>query len=89
MRLTCVSEKLKLAITPESATATIQLLDAKKHVLSSRPVDLQNEFRQHFNLTALESGTYQLSVRTTDGLAVVKTVVIHGLPAHKPITLNA
>ena len=86
---TSASEKLKLEIAPEASTATIQLLDAKKHVLYNRQVDLQNGFRQLFNITDLEPGTYQLAIRTKQGLRVAKTFVIDELPAHKQVTLNA
>lgn len=86
--LTSASEKLKLFVAPEAATATVNLMDAEGHVLYTHKVDLQKGFRQDFNIAGLEPGTYQIAVRT-GSQAVIRTFVIDDVPAQKQIILQA
>ena len=86
--MTTGPEKIKLFVAPQATTATINLLNEQGHVLYKQKVNLQNGFRQNFNLSELEPGMYQMVV-LTDGQRVIKTFVVDQVPAQKRITLQA
>ncbi|MBD2701330.1 hypothetical protein IC229_11825 [Spirosoma sp. BT702] len=81
-------QKLKLIVGRESAIATVRLLDAQGHVLYSEQADLQDGLRQNFDLTALDYGTYELSV-SVGKERVVKEFVIDDKPAQKIIEVRS
>ena len=86
--VTSTQEKLQLYVAPQSTRATIKLHDKLGHLLYTTTTNITNGFRQTFDLSNLESGTYRLSVEKA-GQTIDKTVVIGSVPAQKQISLGA
>ncbi|GAB3714473.1 hypothetical protein GCM10027592_54290 [Spirosoma flavus] len=81
-------QKLKLIVGREPAIATVQLRDATGHVLYSEQANLQEGLRQLFDLTALDYGTYEVTV-SVGKESVVKEFVIDDKPAQKIIEVRS
>lgn len=86
--VTSTREKLQVYVAPQSANATIKLHDQMGHLLYTTTTNVSNGFRQTFDLTNLESGTYKISI-VKNGQTTDKTVVIESVPAQKQILLGA
>ena len=81
-------QKIKLIVARENATAAITLRDAGGHLLYSQNVDLRDGLYQHFNITQLANGTYQLAVAIGKD-TVVKTFVVDEQPAQKLVAIRS
>ncbi|WP_338875916.1 hypothetical protein WBJ53_09800 [Spirosoma sp. SC4-14] len=82
------NQKVEVYVAPQTADATIKLLDGEGHTLFLKTSTVINGFRQKLDLSELEPGSYHLTVLKA-GEKVEKTIVIETLPAQKQISLKA
>lgn len=81
------SEKVKLVIAPQPATATLALQDEQGHMLYSGNVNLRNGFQQQFDISRLDKGVYKLSVAVGNE-RTVKAFTVTEVPSHPLVTLQ-
>ncbi|WP_461139157.1 T9SS type A sorting domain-containing protein [Spirosoma pomorum] len=71
--------KIKLYVQPVQDKANLAIRDADGRVLYKTAVSLQKGLQQQFDISSLETGTYQLTL-TTDHETRTKTFVVQADP---------
>ena len=81
------TNKVKLDVAPENATATVSLRDERGHVLYASTVDLTNGVHQNFDVSNLDNGVYRLSV-SVGNQQTVNSFTLVEVPSRQVVTLQ-
>lgn len=81
------SEKVKLMVAPQPATARLALQDDQGHLLYTGTINLRNGFQQQFDISRLDKGVYKLSVAVGNE-RTVKAFTVTDVPSHPLVTLQ-
>ncbi|WP_461105078.1 T9SS type A sorting domain-containing protein [Spirosoma koreense] len=73
------THKIKLYVQPLQTKGQLAIWDAKGHALYTETVSLQKGLNQQFDFSALETGTYRLTL-DTGSETLTKTFVVQADP---------
>ncbi|QJW90593.1 T9SS C-terminal target domain-containing protein [Spirosoma taeanense] len=81
------TDKVKLVVAPQPATATVALNDDQGHILYSSNVNLRDGIKQQFDISKLNTGVYRLSIAVGKE-RIVKAFTVTEVPSHQLVTLQ-
>lgn len=81
------TDKVKLVVAPQPATATVALNDDQGHILYSSNVNLRDGIKQQFDISKLDKGVYRLSIAVGKE-RTVKAFTVTEVPSHQLVTLQ-